>query len=200
MTNRKYLLPIISVLYLAGCSTSPYGYFGNPTLEQVLNEHAEKVQSLPADTEIESDKREKQHLESMYQEWIILKPKIEKLLTLEAELKATNKSIRELNKASAERRQITKSNSAPSINSIPYKYTMQIGATGSFESAQKFWRQQQTKYPDILGSLSPKIELIKKQDKTFYRIKVGKYKAKKQAENDCEAYISIGGQCIVRKI
>lgn len=203
MINKKYLFSIITLLYLAGCSSNPYGYFGNPTLEQVLTEHAEKVQNLPKDSETENTQDKKQHLEDMYQEWVILKPKIEKLIALEAELKATNQA---LNKES--RRSLANGNSVqPAVsavpqkqNSIPYKYTMQIGASSSLQGAQKFWRQQQKKYPDLLGSIEPVIQHVKKGNKDFYRVKVGKYKARKKAEKDCNAFVAIGGQCMIKNI
>ncbi len=194
MTINKYLFLLFISIYLTGCSTSPYSYFGNPTLEQVLNEHAEKVQSLPSQADNNTNQENTAHLEQMYQEWVILKPKIEQLIELEPKLA-------EALKFTKSQRQTATAEPNNTIKNPPKaKYTLQIGASNNKENAVKLWNMQKKRHPQLLNSIEPMFQRVDSKGKTFYRIKIGAFKAHKQAEKVCNAYKALGGDCLIRKL
>lgn len=95
MTRKAVYFALITSTLLAGCSSNPYSHFGNPSLEQVLLEHADKVQSLPDDAEQVSPAGNKtitssdiQHLERMYSEWRTLKPQLERFIAQNEQAKS----------------------------------------------------------------------------------------------------------------
>lgn len=205
MTINKYLFSLIVSIYLTGCSTSPYSYFGNPTLEQVLNDHAEKVQSLPNQADKNTNQENTAHLEQMYQEWIVLKPKIEQLVTAQHK-HTTEKEQVESSTASLSSQSSKIENTRTSLqeakiqnSTIRKNYTIQIGASGSEQKAIQYWYSLKRKHPDFLAPFNPNIEYAVKDKKHIYRIKIGTFGASKRAQKACDKFKRLGGQCIVKR-
>lgn len=198
MTINKYQFSILAVLLITGCSSNPYHGFAKPTLEKVLNAHAEKVQHLGKN---DPDSAPPQHLEKMYQEWLELKPKIQALLeqnTLTAKqarpplTAITDKDVHVYLAKSL-------SDSTPSYGQQG-KYTLQIGASSTQAGVEKLWRSQQKKHPKLFQHLSPVVEQTTKSGKALFRLKVGHFNAYKKADKLCQKIRTENGQCLVKKL
>lgn len=91
MVKLKGAFTLCTLLCLTACtSSSPYSRLGNPSLEQVLIEHAAKVQSIPdkkaTKTEDKAQPQVPKHIEKMYKEWTQMKPQLKKLIELEEKI------------------------------------------------------------------------------------------------------------------
>lgn len=217
MAKSYIILTSTILLLVGGCtSSSPYSRLGNPTLEKVLTEHAAKVQSLPP----KQDKENKttvasseqmpdiKHLERMYKDWVKIKPKLDELLEMEGQIKDMLKRDASLQKAATKSTPVTSPSSPKEAitrqeqkqQTLPYKYTIQVGATNSQASANKLWQQLQSRYSGLLNGLTPNIEKAMKDRKSIYRIKIGRFRAQKKAEKICDTLKQMGGQCLVKKL
>ena len=215
MAKMNSLFVIAAIAILSGCASStPYGDSGSSSLEQVLIEHAEKVQRLS-----DSDDGKKQittdgntqHLEQMYREWQKLKPQLEELLASkhQEEQKPSTEKVENQNSKTLLEQGTRKVYTATTSDSkakasvsygVKPKYNLQIGATNSKSSADKFWLRQKVKYTELLTNIDVKIEQAVKAGKNIYRIKIGQFDAYKKADKFCNEFQALGGQCIIKKI
>lgn len=211
MVKLKGALTLFSLMYLVGCTSSnPYSQLGNPSLEKVLMEHAEKVQSLPKQEQEQKANstpapKVPKHIEKMYKEWVTMKPQLQKLVELEAKIAAAAQKSKQTPAKKDQREYVSPPiTQSKAMNSTPdspqAKYVIQIGASTSKAGAEKFWRAQQKKYPSFLNNIEPKIEHVMKSGKSVYRVKIGAFIAYRQAERACDSFKMLGGQCIVKKI
>lgn len=80
-----------------------------------------------------------------------------------------------------------------------FKYSVQIAATGTEESAQQVWNSQLQKFTAFLSSYQPSINKTMSNNKAFYRVKFGGFDTMRQAQSACNSFKAIGGQCIIRE-
>lgn len=82
---------------------------------------------------------------------------------------------------------------------MTFKFSIQLAATSTEASAQSTWRAQLNKFPDFLAKFEPMISKTMSNNKEFFRLKIGGYDTFTRAQNVCNSFKNIGGQCIIRE-
>ena len=77
-------------------------------------------------------------------------------------------------------------------------YRVQIASAKSEGLAQREWKDQVRKYPDVLSSLSLTVQrAVVKNRGTFYRVQGGPFPDRDAADSVCRALKSRGQDCLV---
>lgn len=75
-------------------------------------------------------------------------------------------------------------------------YTLQLYSLSNQQQVRPTWYKLQHKHPAILGKLKAIFEKINIKQKTFYRVKAGKFSDSFQADEMCSRLKALGTQCI----
>ena len=77
-------------------------------------------------------------------------------------------------------------------------YRVQIASTKSEGLAQREWRDQVSKFPDVLSDLSLTVQrAVVKNRGTFYRVQGGPFPDRDSADSVCRKLKSRGQDCLV---
>lgn len=207
MTKFKSAVTLFSVLTLSGCASFDMG---------MLNPFSSDEEQPPETMELEainepvmmdsSNKVSEMEIEAMHDEWVELKPDIVQLFKLEAEvqslksqianqqglIQAQNKKIAQLESSSQHQVMM------PSQGANKGNYSIQVAAAGSKIAAERAWRSQSQKFSQFFSSYRPDYSTVMSNGQQFYRVKVGSFTTRMQANKACDSLKSMGGQCVVR--
>jgi cell division protein FtsN len=74
---------------------------------------------------------------------------------------------------------------------------VQLESLSSVEAARRAWAQIQPRYPDILVTTNAKVEPAEVSGRTLYRLMVGPYATRDDADKVCNLLKSRGRDCFI---
>lgn len=78
-------------------------------------------------------------------------------------------------------------------------FSLQLASVTQELAVNQTWNRLKKKYPDVLGSLDFHSEQVLVANKTYYRVKAGRFDSYNEAKQSCRLLLSSGASCIVNK-
>ncbi len=76
-------------------------------------------------------------------------------------------------------------------------YRLQLGAFGSEEVARTNWQAMQTRHANVLAALDYDIQSVNIGTRTLYRLRVGPFGSRLEAETACDQLKAAGQECLL---
>lgn len=118
-----------------------------------------------------------------------------------AEIKATKKAD-EKNIAAVAESKVAIESQAPveqPVSTQTSTFSLQLASVTQEQAVNQTWDRLKKRYPDVLGSLDFHSEQVLVANKTYYRVKAGRFDSYNEAKQSCRLLLSSGASCIVNK-
>ncbi|PKG37800.1 SPOR domain-containing protein [Psychromonas sp. Urea-02u-13] len=190
---RNTLIFILLIAGLSACSSNDAQISAQ---EKIAQENEKKQQQLAEKVA---------QLEGHVENWKVAEPSVERLITIEKDLRllisqlnalvieAENektlvaqqeKMAEQRQAAPAENTAMAKKTSAKNKKLEAY-YTVQLVSISNVKMVEKSWSDIYKKNANVLTDHQPLIEQVQVKNKTYYRIKTGKFSSKNEAVQVC---------------
>lgn len=118
-----------------------------------------------------------------------------------AEVKATKKAEEQKTAAVAESKAVIDSQASAEqpVAAQTSTFSLQLASVTQEQAVNQTWVRLKKRYPDVLGSLDFHSEQVLVANKTYYRVKAGRFDSYNEAKQSCRLLLSSGASCIVNK-
>jgi len=194
----KALLLLAVVINLSACSHFFGGEESDAQQEAKLNKESHAAQQALI--------KKVEALELSMKSWQEVQPSVDRLVAIESEL---NVLISQLNtlvmEAEKEQQQVVKNKPKKAITTTPKAiiassdkhYSLQLASIATPAKVEQSWLDILKGSAGQLGGEQPLVETIQVKNKTYYRIKIGKFSSKQIAKRECEQLKESNIDCII---
>lgn len=78
-------------------------------------------------------------------------------------------------------------------------FSLQLASVTQQQAVDQTWDRLKKRYPGVLGSLDLHSEQVLVANKTYYRVKAGRFDSYDEAKQSCKLLLNSGASCIVNK-
>jgi hypothetical protein len=78
-------------------------------------------------------------------------------------------------------------------------YSLQLASVTQQSAVGQTWDRLKSRYPKVLAALDLHSEQVQVANKTYYRVKAGRFNSYDEARQNCQLLTSSGASCIVNK-
>lgn len=78
-------------------------------------------------------------------------------------------------------------------------FSLQLASVTQEQAVDQTWDRLKKRYPNVLGSLDLHSEQVLVANKTYYRVKAGRFDSYDEAKQSCKLLLNSGASCIVNK-
>lgn len=78
-------------------------------------------------------------------------------------------------------------------------FSLQLASVTKEEAVDPTWTQLKKRHPEVLGALDLHSEQVLIANRTYYRVKAGRFDSYNEAKQSCKLLMSSGASCIVNK-
>lgn len=188
MNHYKLAVSITLSLSLSACASlnlDSLNPFSSSEPEQ-LDNSADNPQQVAAVSD--------EQLQQMYYEFQQLKTEIADQAALQNQVKQAQMQLQQQAQAIAKLQTMGKQS-----NQQTPVYSLQIAAAQTIQSAKQAWRAQSRRHLNYLTKFTPEFQKVMNNNRTFYRVKIGRFTNQSEAQQACREFQRIGGKCLVRK-
>lgn len=212
MAKLKITLAFVLAFSLSGCASfDMFGdLFSSRPDQPESNATAPAPKATPQQSAMNKPMADEpavtnQQLKTMYDEWTTLKPRLAQAMNAGADVAALRQQVQKqemklasLEKAVQSRPAMTAPSSSSSSPMGTGKFSIQIAAASTRKAAEQAWQSQRRRFSSFLSQYPHDIAKLMSNNKEFYRVKVGSFATRAQANSACSSFQRIGGQCMVR--
>jgi len=197
------------LLIIATLGNGLSGCVSSKDVEKVKKEQSEQADKNKAIQEKQVELIEKVELLAVsVQQWQEVQPGVTRLVAIEKDLNSLisqlnaiiNEAEKEKKQAAKQKKAIPKKKPKPAPSSVTKNggfYALQLISVGNVKTVEKSWSDIFNKNTTILAEQQPLIEKVLVKNKTYYRIKAGKFSTKIAAQKVCKQLKQQKVSCLV---
>jgi len=201
----QVVLILTLFINLAGCS-----FFAEKQLSSTETRTPDKEDNINSDSLTEQQQllQRIEQLELSVQDWQELEPSVQRLVAIEAELKVLIKQLNSLVIEAEKDQQIANAKGPKTVRAPAKKaqpdthaggrdYALQLASIAHPGKVEQSWLDILHNSAGQLGGEQPQIQAVQIKNKTYYRIKIGKFSSMQAAKTKCNQLKGNNVDCIV---